>query len=119
MLFFSISCFETDSFSDSVLLMFVALHFRMSIGGAIVRAGEKIGLKQLFDDDSSIYTYLLWDTTTKDAIIVDSVDRLIDRDLQAVKDLDLTLCYGIYTHAPAGKFPREVGGSPVCLQVID
>lgn len=80
----------------------------MSIGGAIVRAGEKIGLKQLFDDDSSIYTYLLWDTTTKDAIIVDSVDRLIDRDLQAVKDLDLTLCYGIYTHAPADRTPRNV-----------
>jgi len=66
-----------------------------------VRAAEKIGLKQLFDDDSSTYTYLLWDTATKDAILVDPVDIQVDRDLQAVEDLGLTLCYGINTHAHA------------------
>jgi len=76
----------------------------MTSGGAIVRAAEKIGLKQLFDDDSSTYTYLLWDTATKDAILVDPVDIQVDRDLQAVEDLGLTLCYGINTHAHAGMY---------------
>lgn len=72
-----------------------------SKGGAIVRAGEKIGLKQMFDDDSSTYTYLLWDNSTKDAILVDPVDLQVDRDLAAAKELGLKLVYGVNTHAHA------------------
>jgi sulfur dioxygenase len=71
------------------------------MSGAIIRAGEKIGLKQLFDEDSSTYTYLLWDTTTKDAIVVDPVDIQVDRDLIEEKDLGLKLVYGVNTHAHA------------------
>lgn len=70
-------------------------------GGAIVRTGDKMGLKQLFDDDSSTYTYLLWDTTTKDAIVVDPVDLQVDRDIAAAKELGLNLVYGVNTHAHA------------------
>ena len=73
----------------------------VSKGEVIIKAGEKIGLKQLFDDDSSTYTYLLWDGTTKDAILVDPVDIQVDRDLAAVQELGLTLVYGINTHAHA------------------
>lgn len=62
---------------------------------------EKMGLKQLFDDDSSTYTYLLWDTSAKDAILVDPVDIQIDRDLQEVAGLGLNLKYGVNTHAHA------------------
>ena len=64
------------------------------MGGKIQRKGEAIGLKQLFDNESSTYTYLLWDTTTKDAVIVDPVDIQVDRDLQEVGDLELNLVYG-------------------------
>ena len=60
-----------------------------------------MGIKQLFDDDSSTYTYLLWDTDTKDALLVDPVDVQVDRDLKEAKDLGLNLCYGINTHAHA------------------
>ena len=57
-----------------------------------------MGVKQLFDDESSTYTYLLWDTTTKDAVIVDPVDIQVDRDIQAAKDLELNLVYGSTFH---------------------
>jgi sulfur dioxygenase len=70
-------------------------------GGAIVRGDDKIGFKQMFDDDSSTYTYLLWDQVSKDAILVDPVDIQVDRDLAAVKDLGLNLVYGVNTHAHA------------------
>lgn len=69
--------------------------------GAIVKRGDKIGLKQLFDTESSTYTYLLWDTNTKDAIIVDPVDIQVDRDLSIVNELGLNLHYGVNTHAHA------------------
>ena len=73
----------------------------MSKGGRIVNAGEQIGLQQLFDDDSYTHTYLLWDQTTKDAILVDPVDLQVDRDLKVVNDLGLNLVYGVNTHAHA------------------
>jgi sulfur dioxygenase len=70
-------------------------------GGRIIPKGEKIGFEQLFDDDSSTYTYLLWDETSKDAILVDPVDLQVDRDLKAVADKGLNLVYGVNTHAHA------------------
>jgi sulfur dioxygenase len=70
-------------------------------GGAIVRTSDKIGIKQLFDEDSSTYTYLLWDPDTKDAIVVDPVDIQVDRDIATAKDLGLNLVYGVNTHAHA------------------
>jgi sulfur dioxygenase len=59
------------------------------------------GFKQLFDDDSSTYTYLLWDKDSKDAILVDPVDIQADRDIAEVEKLGLKLIYGVNTHAHA------------------
>jgi sulfur dioxygenase len=70
-------------------------------GGSIIRIGTPIGLKQLFDDDSSTYTYLIWDTGTKDSILVDPVDIQVDRDLKEATQLGLNLVYGVNTHAHA------------------
>lgn len=70
-------------------------------GGAIVRPSDKMGLKQMFDDDSSTYTYLLWDEASGAAILVDPVDLQVDRDLAAVKELGLNLVFGVNTHAHA------------------
>ena len=64
----------------------------MSCG--IVHKDDKIGFKQLFDDESSTYTYLLWDTKTLDAVIVDPVDIQVDRDIKEAQDLGLKLHYG-------------------------
>lgn len=70
-------------------------------GGSIVRSTDRMGFKQLFDDDSSTFTYLLYDANTKDAILVDPVDLKVDRDLQEVEALGLELIYGVNTHAHA------------------
>eukprot|EP00550_Attheya_septentrionalis_P011370 CAMPEP_0198305368 /NCGR_PEP_ID=MMETSP1449-20131203/57870_1 /TAXON_ID=420275 /ORGANISM="Attheya septentrionalis, Strain CCMP2084" /LENGTH=239 /DNA_ID=CAMNT_0044007901 /DNA_START=169 /DNA_END=888 /DNA_ORIENTATION=+ len=60
-----------------------------------------LGMKQLFDEDSSTFTYLLWDAETKDAVLVDPVDIQVDRDLKEVDALGLKLLYGVNTHAHA------------------
>lgn len=73
------------------------LQYKMTI----VRALEKLGLKQLFDEESSTYTYLLWDTSTNDAVLIDPVDTQVDRDIKEVTNLGLKLIYGINTHAHA------------------
>ena len=64
------------------------------MSSAIVRKDDKLGFKQLFDDDSSTYTYLIWDTKTLDAIIVDPVDIKVDRDIQEMESLGLKLRFG-------------------------
>jgi len=62
----------------------------------------KLGFRQLFEGVSATYTYLLWDTLTKEAVLIDPVDTEVKRDLQLIQDeLDLTLVYGINTHAHA------------------
>ncbi len=40
-------------------------------------------LHQLFDPESSTFTYVLVDVPTREAIVVDSVDHRIERDLGA------------------------------------
>jgi sulfur dioxygenase len=87
----------------------------MSKGGAIVRKGEAIGLKQLFDDESSTYTYLLWDNQSKDAILIDPVDIMVDRDLKEVAALGLNLVYGVNTHAHAD----HITGTHLLKQRVD
>lgn len=95
-------CYSTSTPNLSFSRSSLVLQSSMIVGnGFIVKAGDKIGVKQLFDDDSSTYTYLLWDTTTKDAIIVDPVDLQVDRDLKEVESLGLNLVYGVNTHAHA------------------
>lgn len=67
----------------------------------IIPSTEPIGLKQLFDTESSTYTYILWDVRTKDAIIIDPVDVQVQRDIKEIEELELNLIYGINTHAHA------------------
>ena len=74
-----------------------------------------MGIKQLFDDDSSTFTYLLWDEATKDAILVDPVDIQVERDLAAVKELDLKLVYGVNTHAHAD----HITGTGILKQKVE
>jgi sulfur dioxygenase len=72
--------------------------------------------RQLFEAESSTYTYLLGDPDSKEAIIIDPVLETINRDLQLVKDLGLTLKYAINTHCHAdhitstGKMKETVPG---------
>ena len=58
-------------------------------------------LIQLFDVESSTFTYFLVDRATREAMAIDSVDRQVERDLGLIKRLGLTLRYALETHAHA------------------
>jgi sulfur dioxygenase len=56
---------------------------------------------QLFDPESSTFTYFLVDRDSREAVAIDSVDRQVERDLLLVQRLDLRLRYVLETHAHA------------------
>jgi sulfur dioxygenase len=56
---------------------------------------------QLFDPISSTYTYIIWDESTREAIIIDPVDSLVDRDIQVLNEHRLRLVWSVETHAHA------------------
>lgn len=64
---------------------------------------NKLLFRQLFEKDSSTYTYLLADVAHPDkpALLIDPVDKTVDRDLNLVKELGLKLFYVINTHVHA------------------
>ena len=57
--------------------------------------------RQLFDAESSTYTYLLADEETREAVIIDPVLEQLDRDIGLLRDLGLTLRYALDTHVHA------------------
>mmetsp|Transcript_3218 Transcript_3218/g.19982 ORF Transcript_3218/g.19982 Transcript_3218/m.19982 type:complete len:116 (-) Transcript_3218:1952-2299(-) len=58
--------------------------------------------RQLMDTaGSNIYTYVLADEDTKDAVIIDPVVEMVERDLQVVDELRLKLKYVLNTHCHA------------------
>ncbi|MCB0390054.1 MAG: MBL fold metallo-hydrolase [Bdellovibrionales bacterium] len=57
--------------------------------------------RQLFDQDSWTFTYLLADPLTKEAIMIDPVYEKAERDLTLIRELDLKLKYTIETHTHA------------------
>ncbi len=57
--------------------------------------------RQLFDRESSTYTYLIADPTTKAAILIDPVLEQVERDLQVLQELGLSLSHCLETHIHA------------------
>ncbi|WP_448564237.1 hypothetical protein [Trichothermofontia sp.] len=49
--------------------------------------------RQLFDYETYTYTYLIADRNTCEAVLVDPVLEQVDRDLNLLKELGLTLRY--------------------------
>lgn len=76
--------------------------------------------RQLFDPETSTYTYLIADETSKTAVLVDSVLEQVDRDRKLIAELGLTLGYCLETHlhadhiTGAGKL-RELTG---CQNIV-
>jgi sulfur dioxygenase len=58
-------------------------------------------IKQLFDQDTWTFTYLLADPVTKEAVIIDPVIEQTERDLLLLSELGLTLKYTLETHIHA------------------
>ena len=57
--------------------------------------------RQLFEKESSTYTYLLADNQSREAVIIDPVDETKDRDISIIEELDLDLKYILETHIHA------------------
>jgi len=57
--------------------------------------------RQLFDQQSSTYTYLLGDGETREAVLIDPVFEQARRDAALVRELGLTLRWTIETHIHA------------------
>lgn len=71
--------------------------------------------RQLFDKESSTYTYLLADPTTREALLIDPVLEKVDRDLKLIGEMGLKLLYSLETHVHAdhitgaGKLREKTG----------
>ena len=76
--------------------------------------------RQLYDSESSTYTYLIADWALKEAILVDPVLEQVERDYKLLNELSLNLRYCLETHIHAdhvtgtGKL-RELTG---CLGIV-
>jgi glyoxylase-like metal-dependent hydrolase (beta-lactamase superfamily II) len=57
--------------------------------------------RQLFDPESSTYTYLLADEEARAAVLIDPVREQLDRDLGLLSELGLTLVHVLETHVHA------------------
>jgi glyoxylase-like metal-dependent hydrolase (beta-lactamase superfamily II) len=58
-------------------------------------------IRQLFDTETSTFSYLVWDEQSREAALIDSVDTQMERDLQLIKELNLNLKYTLETHIHA------------------
>ncbi|XP_077192602.1 persulfide dioxygenase ETHE1, mitochondrial-like [Paroedura picta] len=63
--------------------------------------GQALLFRQLFEGESFTYTYLLADTKTKEAVLIDPVLETAQRDSALVKQLGLNLLYAVNTHCHA------------------
>ena len=80
---------------------------------------NKIKIKQLFDYDTWTYTYLLWDESTKESIIIDPVIEQLDRDIVLINKLKLKLLYIFETHVHADHITaasklKELTNAKIC-----
>lgn len=61
----------------------------------------KLIFHQLFEKESSTYTYLLADAKTREAVLIDPVIEMVERDLTLIHDLGLKLTHVLDTHVHA------------------
>ncbi len=77
-------------------------------------------IRQLFDSETSTFTYLLWNEASNEAAIIDSVREQFERDSTLITELGLTLKYALETHVHADHITasgllRERFGATVAL----
>ncbi|XP_017638665.1 persulfide dioxygenase ETHE1 homolog, mitochondrial isoform X1 [Gossypium arboreum] len=91
------------SFSPKQTVSFTPQSSQMASFTTLSQSPPKLLFRQLFEKESSTYTYLLADCSHPDkpALLIDPVDRTVDRDLNLVKELGLKLIYAMNTHVHA------------------
>jgi len=80
--------------------------------------------RQLFEPESSTYTYLLGDTDTGQAVLIDPAVETAERDLVIVKSLGLELAWTLETHIHADHLTgalllKHLAGSQIAGPAID
>ena len=80
--------------------------------------------KQLFEPDSSTYSYLIACPDTGECAIIDPVIDTVERDLSVLQSLDLTLSYTVDTHIHADHLSgarrlKSLVGSKIAYPAID
>ncbi|HKJ72332.1 MAG TPA: MBL fold metallo-hydrolase [Gammaproteobacteria bacterium] len=80
--------------------------------------------RQLFEEISSTYTYLIGSEETGRAVLVDPVLPTWQRDLEMVKELGLSLAYTVETHIHAdhitsAKMLKQEAGSRIAGPALD
>ncbi|XP_036394842.1 persulfide dioxygenase ETHE1, mitochondrial [Megalops cyprinoides] len=80
--------------------------------------------RQLFEPTSCTYTYLLGDSESKEAVIIDPVLETLDRDVKLIEELGLTLKTAVNTHCHAdhitstGLMKKRVYGSKSAISQL-
>lgn len=75
---------------------------------------------QLFDAESSTYTYLLADAATRQAVLIDPVLEKIERDLQLINELGVSLKFVLDTHVHADHITAsgQIRSRTGCLSAV-
>jgi len=58
-------------------------------------------VRQLYDSESSAYSYLLWEADSREAALIDPVRAQVGRDIRLIRQLGLQLKYTLETHIHA------------------
>jgi sulfur dioxygenase len=72
---------------------------RLSLAAAA--GGGTLLLRQLFDSETSTFTYLLADVPSRQGVVIDSVFERHDRDLSLIRELGIDLVASLDTHVHA------------------
>lgn len=75
---------------------------------------------QMSESETSTYTYLLADSKTLEAVLIDPVVDTVERDLKLIQELGVKLKYTLETHIHADHITgaskiREATGARVCV----
>lgn len=62
---------------------------------------SRLIFQQLFEKETSTYTYLLGDSQSGEAVLIDPVIEMVERDLKLIEELGLKLKYILDTHVHA------------------
>jgi sulfur dioxygenase len=85
-----------------------------------MKAKNEILFRQLFDPESSTYTYLVADPHTREAALIDTVLEQVDRDERLLRELGLRLKFLLETHVHADHVTgagrlREMTGAQIAI----
>jgi len=74
-----------------------------------------LNFKQLYDSESSTYTYILYDSNSLEGVVIDPVLEQFNRDVTLIKQLNLKILFVLETHIHAdhitssSKLRQELG----------